>query len=283
MRRPIDYSGASQLLSEWARMWKPTRTGAVRGAAAWQAVELLTTAGSRLVESEAGDLRTSLDDPTVSWLRSATRSETDLGAHRWLKPQREESYSDWLAWVLRQIPAAPRLCRFLGLPPRASLAASDWGTPQVAREVRFGEGRLDIVVRYPGRALITVEVKCLDGEADHSEQLERYRAWMEREPEPEPCKFGVLVGKGEAESCPAGFQVRRWQEIAFELRRLAGEFRDGKRWCTAAMTLAFAGAVEQNLLGLPGRPMAGIRSRRVWDVSVAESYLRTFLATMEGA
>lgn len=262
-------------------MWKPARTRAVRGAAAWQAVELLTKAGSRLVEAEVADLEDLLRRSNSLLAPFGDPLEIDLGAHRWLKPEREESYSDWLAWILRQIPAAAQLCRFLGLPPRASLAAADWGTPQVTREVPSEDGRLDIVVRYPGRALITVEVKCLDGETDHSEQLERYRAWMEGEPEPEPCKFGVLVTPQDAESCPAGFQVRPWREIAFELRRLAGESRDTKRWCTAAMTLAFASAVEQNLLELPARPLAGIRSGRVWDVSDTVSHLKGFLTVME--
>ena len=47
------------------------------------------------------------------------------------------------------------------------------------------------------------------------------------------------------------------------------------------MTLAFAGAVEQNLLGLPARPLAGVSSGRVWDLSDTVSHLKGFFRTTE--
>lgn len=203
--------------------------------------------------------------------------QVDLGVHRWLEAQREENYSDWLAWVLRQIPAAERLFRFLGLPLLQSLELSGAGTPHIAREAPFEAGRLDIVIRYPDRALIVVEVKCEDGQTDYGPQLGHYREWKDRQPE--ACKLGVLVTTEEGQSDTAGFAVRTWRELAWELRRLACELRQANRWCAAAMTLAFAGAVEQNLLGLPARPLAGIRSGRVWDVSDAASHLNGSLDT----
>jgi len=282
MRRPTDYPEAAQVLSRWAGMLEPARARAALGAAAWGAVELLVRAGRGWVESEARDLEDLLRQSDTLLAPFGDPLETDLGAHRWLEGQREENYSDWLAWVLRQIPAAERLFRLLGLPLPASLALWGAGTPRITRELPFEAGRLDIVIRYPDRALIVVEVKCPGGEADYGAQLKRYGESLEGQSE--LCrKYLVLVTTQEGPSSLSGLHVRPWRQIACELRHLGCELRAANQWCAAAMTLAFAGAVEQNLLGLPSRPMAGIRSGRVWDVGKAVSHLMAFLAHVEGA
>jgi len=274
-----EYLDAAQAMLLWAGLAERAPVRLAPGAPAWESVQQLVDAGVRLVEYEAAELKELLRRAGDRLAPLEDPLQVDLGAHRWLEGQREENYSDWLAWVLRQIPAAERLFRFLGLPLPASLALWGAGTPRITRELPFEAGRLDIVIRYPNRALIVVEVKCQDGATDHEGQLQCYRAWMDDQRE--ACKSGVLVTTGEGQSQPCGFSVRTWRMIAWELRRLGCEFREANQLCVAAMTLAFAGAVEQNLLGLPARPVAGIRSGRVWDVSDTVSHLKGFLTVME--
>jgi hypothetical protein len=165
----------------------------------------------------------------------------DFGTHRWLKEEHELAYSDWLAWILEQRRESGAVLSLFGREPGA-LA----GTPcEVHREIRVPEGQIDLVVRCDGTAALAVEVKTTS-EPDE-DQLERYLGWLGRENQP----LGlVLLAMSKPESLiPTEWSFRYWGDVTSGLRTWAAEWCEDGQLMQAAMTLAFCGAGEQNLLG----------------------------------
>jgi hypothetical protein len=126
--------------------------------------------GSLLRESNR--LLSPLDDPF----------STDFGVHRWLRGSREEVYSDWLAWIMEGLDNAGDAFRLFDLHlPRN---AARWKNTAVQRETPIPDGRLDIVLRWPDRALLVVEVKVkIEGSAYTAKQS-RYKTWIDKQTEP---------------------------------------------------------------------------------------------------
>jgi hypothetical protein len=179
----------------------------------------------------------------------------DLGAHRWLKSEREEAYSDWLAWLLRQMPTG-EILKLLELPSPED--ASDLEKPplKVHREMwvekghEEATGRLDVVVMLPNKMAIVIEVKkgCLAAsdllkQGGYYESVRR-SGW--------DCRFFLLVTDEEGESS-FGFTVLPYSKLCRKLRLWAQrqchhqEFNSLGR---VGMILAFVAAVESNLLGI---------------------------------
>ena len=182
-----------------------------------------------------------LDDPLL----------VDLGTHRWLEGSREEAYSDWLAWVLEQVGSGGDIQHLLGIEEERPI---DSRQPQVIRERTQEEGheghtgRIDILVECGSDLVIAIEVKiCAAEEADTEKQEGYRRALRKRYPGRSVAPI-LLVTDAEKDQCH-GFEVRHWREVCLELRRAIGRIRESHGLTAAAMVLAFAGAVEQNLLG----------------------------------
>ena len=181
-----------------------------------------------------------------------------FSSHRWLDPQREreESYSDWLAWLLQGMAATQVLAIF-------GLEATEFGTfalkntPRIYREEGFlgpsGElKRLDIVIRFGTAAILLVEVKIRDIEvAGGAENLDIYRRRLEELQADTKRGHAILLVPDPMEA-PSGWEVRTWDEVSLKLRLQAAVSNAsiGGSHLFAAMLLCFAGAVEQNLLGL---------------------------------
>lgn len=173
--------------------------------------------------------------------------QVDFGAHRWLDGAREESYSDWLAWILERQGDATRVFALLGL-ESSTLSGTAFSAK---REFTTPEGRLDILIRVDGRPTAVIEVKTAS-EPDEG-QLRRYLEWIRKQRDTVVClgRLGlVVIAVDEPEElrseewafCP-------WENVTAGLRGWASEWIRG-RAVEAAMTLAFCGAVEQNILGL---------------------------------
>ena len=166
--------------------------------------------------------------------------DLDFGAHRWLKDSREEAWSDWLAWILERKRDGGQVLRLFGLDP--ALAAGTTCTAR--REVCIPDGRLDLVVRF-GDATLLVEIKTSSKVGEG--QLEDYSAWLKRQSAP---LAPVVLAVEEPENLPAkGWQFCSWETVSMGLRTWASEWLREKRQIKAALTLAFCGAVEQNLVG----------------------------------
>jgi hypothetical protein len=182
--------------------------------------------------------------------------------HRWLDPrrEREESYSDWLAWLLEGMDSADRVLRVFDLEDSAFGAIVRREEPTITREEEFrtssGElKRLDVVIRFGDAGILLVEVKIREiGVAGGAGNLPIYRAWLEsRQPDPRR-RYSILLVPDPMEA-PVGWEVRSWDRVSLRLRLQAAVCDvsiPGSR-LFAAMLLCFAGAVEQNLLGLDGR------------------------------
>jgi hypothetical protein len=188
-----------------------------------------------------------------------------LESHRWFDPerQREESYSDWLAWLIAQLNSEQILQLFSLEHTEFETALRTRRAINVSREkcipaLSSKRKRLDLVVEFDGDAILLVEIKIhnLD-DAGGRDNLPVYLKWLE-EQQPDPkLRIAVLVLPNQDESAPADWTCRLWGDIALVFRRLvqgllSTELADAQpaRLLHCAMMLAFAGVIEQNLLGL---------------------------------
>ncbi len=101
----------------------------------------------------------------------------NLGAHRWLSADREESNSDWLAWILQGMTAAEILPLF-GRDDQVKIDAFG-AVVRVIRETIIGDKRTDIQVWFT-TGLLLIEVKVQPENAkDLLSQLKRYKKWLD--------------------------------------------------------------------------------------------------------
>jgi len=212
----------------------------------WESATLLIQSATRLDEYE----RPQLDDAvSKSDLKLSPLSEPlklNLGSHRWLRSDREESYSDWLAWILQGM-----LCREI-----LTLFGVDDGIPvepfvEIHRERWSLYGRTDIEVRFGDRGFLLVEIKVREPGGELASQLKRYTQMVDKRPEAH--KRLVLVGLEAPVHIIEPFTFTSWTTICERLRRYACRLRESETLRAAAM-LIFCGAVEQNLLGFSIRP-----------------------------
>ena len=113
--------------------------------------------------------------------------------------------------------------------------------------------RLDLIVRYPGARPLVIEVKTTTAEAADTYKQEEYARLLYRDYG--ECDKVLLVTGAASASSYGGFRVQLWLDFAKELRRIVPGFCKSQRVVVAAMLLAFAGAIEQNLCGLPRQPL----------------------------
>jgi len=208
------------------------------------------SAYGRFQKTEAGWIEQLLKESTIELHPLDDPLLVDLGTHRWLKGSREEAYSDWLAWVLEQVGSVGDIQRIFGIDEERPV---DSAQPQVIRERPLEEGheghtgRMDILVECGNNLVIAVEVKICAAEDADTEKQEGYRRAL-RKCAGRSVRRILLVTKAE-EDPYHGFEVRLWREVCLQLRRAICPIRERRGLTAAAMVLAFAGAVEQNLLG----------------------------------
>lgn len=222
--------------------------------------------------AESKSLLSPLEDPFA----------TDFGLHRWLRGSREEVYSDWLEWIMQGLNSAADVLWLLDLDIPAQ--AESWKNASVQREEPISGGRLDMVLRWPAKMLLVLEVKVTNEEAASTAKQTRYREWMDRQTEPNEGMLLVIdASPGDSEG---GFRRIDWRTVCIRMRCMAAGCRirekgaeasshDG-RAVSSALMLAFAGAVEQNLLEMPGRPLRLMKAGRLLNVLPVLEYLREF-------
>jgi hypothetical protein len=205
----------------------------------------------------------------------------DFGLHRWLRGSREEVYSDWLAWIMQGLDNAADVFRLFDLPVPPD--ADQWKNTAIKREFPIPGGRLDIVVRWPGKALLVVEVKITDEEFAYTSKQGRYARWMHRQKEPH--KEAVLLTVDADTGMSKGdFKRSDWRKVCVRLRCIAAGRSGARRGNRAAhrsvvrsaLTLAFAGAVEQNLLGMHGSPVELMEKGHLLNVFPVQEHLKEF-------
>jgi len=224
----------------------------------------------------------------------------DFGAHRWLQAKREEAYSDWLAWILFRIRTPDRILAALN--GEVQTEASSQQPATVVREywVESGHvdrtGRVDIHLKFQNQAVFWIEVKLTSAEDADMEKNSGYRAAQDARPELIKRRF--TIAKGGRQKDYSGFEFRSWETVCRGLRSAAlGMIRTAeseRTGCsrhtsgdtasvnTAAMTLGFVGAIEQNILGFP----ASLRRRAldgttIWPGAEIADYLDSWLSMIK--
>jgi hypothetical protein len=177
----------------------------------------------------------------------------EIGSHRWLAGDREEVYSDWLAWIIGRQDDPARMLSLFGLDGRPGLN-EQWA---VEREVVTPYGRLDLLLRHEQAGVLCVEVKTESVPGD--DQLERYLDWLAGQ----RSSLGlVLLARDPPldEALPVACRFCSWKHIALNLRAWASDWLRTERPYDAVMTLAFCGAIERNLLSLGSGGLNALRA-----------------------
>lgn len=175
-----------------------------------------------------------------------------LGLNRWLRKEREEAYSDWLEWVLRQVQALPRgawnVLWVLGVPEEEIPIAADGNLLEIKREFCIPDRRLDLLLFLAGALAVVVEVKKYSAEVSQTEKQEPYFEWLQAR----DCiwKKAILLVTDAVEETSHHFSRLRWRELCARLRSLLPVIAQHCGTVKAAMVVAFIGATEMNLLGL---------------------------------
>jgi len=250
----MNFASGTTVLRKWAALGAALRSRSAPIVSWEDARHLIEAAeaklkidGERLLDllRQSEDLL-GLDDPL----------HVDLGLHRWLSEEREEAYSDWMQWVLQQLQQPDRIFRLFRLAPPAGWEVWKHEIPEIGREYFVAEGhaghtgRLDVVVNYPGRARLIIEVKKTGAEeADTAKGVGYQRSQEVGDLPGTHCQCVLLATSGARLTYPGNFLFRSWAEVCMELRRVVPLLREQLPLITRAMILAFVGAVEQNLLG----------------------------------
>ena len=142
------------------------------------------------------------------------------------------------------------------------------------------EGRLDLLIRFGDRAIIVIEVKLGGRESADTDKHSGYCQWIKEQNCSE--SFLLLVATS-ARGSLRWLSFCLWATVCIELRRLAIEIRKAARMTTAAMVLAFAAAVEQNLLGFSSQTVKHILAgncTRLFNVEIVK-HLETFIRRLD--
>jgi hypothetical protein len=258
-----NYEHLTAVLLEWQDLHGGISSRTPRALPSWEAARQLVDSA----QAADTDARTHLSE---ALRRSSERLaplrdplDLNMGDHRWLGADREESYSDWLAWILQGMKSAPEILLLFGIQGRTvpgTLAKS------VRREEINDEGRTDVVVRFGDEHLLVIEVKTRPAGPGLTDQLQRYTKWASDQSEAE--RSFVLLGLEEPAEDVKPFVFISWRTLCVGLRRLA-RLRKEADLMSAAAILIFCGAAEQRLLGFSDE-------RRQFRAMATVDYLNTW-------
>jgi hypothetical protein len=164
----------------------------------------------------------------------------DWSHFRPLRREREEDWSDWLAWLFKNSREG-RFPRLL-LRPQDSICAVE----DVRREARVPGYRHDIVIRWSNGERTTIEVKVGDQAFEKTgPATQAYRLMY-----PRGSDF-ILLPRSDVPRCNVPKEVQKivWDDVATSLRACIMQTDELVTWRVWAR--AFVGCVEQELLGLP--------------------------------
>jgi hypothetical protein len=178
-------------------------------------------------------------------------TKVDLGSNRWLGRDSENSYSDWLAWILERQDDPSQVLPLFGLANTQNVP----GKWTIEREVATAFGRLDLLISNPQLGVLCIEVKT-ESEPGPG-QLERYLNWLAGKQSLDL----VLLAIDQPDDPPGEkYRFRSWKNVALGLRTWSSIWLRELRLYDAVMTLAFCGAIERNLLSLHSGGMNALRT-----------------------
>lgn len=245
----------SELLRRWAELGRQ-RAHAPRQAPSWAPVQRIATAAVAFFARERQRVAELLKLSDQKFTPLTDPLSLDLGLHRWLAVDREEAYSDWLAWAVQQLANPRDVFDLFGVEEPSDIQSWPRVAPKVEREVivpsghEGRSGRLDLVVRSADYQPIVIEVKL--GSADDADTAKHkgYTKWSKDRGGSLNERVLLATDGEKSEYDEDEFRLVLWEHVCLRFRRLALQHIAENRVSVAALTLAFVAAVEQNLLGL---------------------------------
>jgi hypothetical protein len=174
----------------------------------------------------------------------------NLKRHRWLRGLREENYSDWLHWIIYQMPRPELVLRLFGIADEESLLACQGIKPDVKREEDISKRRLDVTIRCGENLLVVVEVKTTPVGDEVRDQLRDQSDWLDRQKA--TIRRAVLLAPEPLPEPAERFTVLSWNDLCLALRKMVGELKNTIPLAALGLILGFVGSVEQNVLDYPG-------------------------------
>ena len=249
-------------LTKWAYYGSQVRHSSGQRTSSWESARWMIDALKNRAEPGAARQRRYLRQSNETLRPLGEPLLIDFGLHRWLKEEREEAYSDWLAWIVAQLSDTPELVfQLFGIRKSAPKGAGCPLTIVVDREtpVRLvpeeNWKRLDLLIKVKygmsevDRELYIIEVKVTDPESADTDKQKHYYEWLQRQPEIER-REAVLVALEGKEDDYERFRLLTWPTLCIELRKIIRTVLLKEKPIVAALALAFVGAVEQNLWGV---------------------------------
>ncbi len=238
------------LIARWAEIGRRHEKTPQMGDALWHRAHRLTEAAIGYANARGTELAGLLNesDRRLSPLHDPLRMT--FGLNRWLAGDREEAYSDWLAWVFAELASYERVGRVLygdslpeGFPKCKERYSAD-------REVWVPSGRLDCVLGFGDQVIIVIEVKVIGADSADTVKQKGYSEWLGGQQA--TFKGSVLIAtNGDPEKDYEGFELVLWEDVCKRLRKLLPELIREGEFITASLIAGFVGAVEQNLCALP--------------------------------
>jgi len=181
--------------------------------------------------------------------------QADLAFLRWVSGQHENSFSDWLAYVLDNQMTNGEIADLLGVNAFLHDREKNLRPLHVQREpwVRSGHenssGRVDVLVQCTQEAIIVIETKRGSAESADTRKQQGYYRSLQRQGTRLYC---ILLVTQANEAVVDHFNVVFWRDFTLRLRRWVSA-RSGDRSIPhtyLAILLGFVSAVERGILGL---------------------------------
>ena len=248
------YQGYADILIGWQHRFRalPPEKGLSR-IASWAPCQQLVRSAISLDKYARKQLQRALQESNKRFAPLEEPLLVNTGTHRWFASEREESYSDWLAWILQEICAARDIPRLFEVEETCTLTGAD-SILSVTREEVAGDGRTDVVVRFDSGRLLLVEIKTRPPGEDLKRQLYCYYRWVKDRSVAHDAAKLILLAVEEPREDIEPFHFCSWQTLCRQLRGLASFQISKGALMSAAILLAFSGAVEQNLLRISQNP-----------------------------
>lgn len=251
MKASPNYGRLTEVL---LRTWSEFHVIVRRKPGAWDSADLLVQRAKDLDDYALKHLKDALKDSAAVLSPLGEPLNLDLGKHRWLSADREESYSDWLAWILQGF-AGTEILHLFTLRDEATMGLLGSEKICVCREVwsKDKNSRTDIEVQFGEQGLLIIEVKVQNPGSELQPELDRFERASKN------LAHRDLILLGPEEPAPSvqlsGFTFLDWRTLCQRLRQYASRAKENEsELLRAAAILIFCGAVEQNLLGFSCQP-----------------------------
>ena len=182
-----DHVDAASLFHRWSKL-------AILPRFSWIPTKSFARAALAFSNSQKDELHRLLDrsESALSPLPDPLRA--NLGLHRWLLAEREEAYSDWLAWILEELKQPQTVLELLGVVDSECIGIVRGCELTVKREhaidVDQKQFRLDIFITFSSggspKASLVVEVKKSSAEDADIAKQECYLRWHQSASVPSP-------------------------------------------------------------------------------------------------